>query len=158
MNGSWWVPSMVTVAILAAAGCAIHFALILRERAAGKKNCKHGMTYTTVSSGQKRCCECGTVVAPQLPYLGPWCCDDGMREKRPICDGCRNILDLYNMEGIESVKVLSLREGDTLVVRCTDDIDWETAQRLRDMVKAIAKWEKVLVLGPQLQVEVLRPE
>jgi hypothetical protein len=108
--------------------------------------------------GCDKCMEDVANDAPQLPYLGPWCCPDGQREQRPICDGCRNILDLYNMEGIESVKVLSLREGDTLVVRCTDDIDWETAQRLRDMVKAIAKWEKVLVLGPQLQVEVLRPE
>jgi hypothetical protein len=106
--------------------------------------------------GCDKCMEDVANDAPQLPYLGPWCCPDGQREQRPICDGCRNILDLYAMEGIESVKVMSLREGDTIVVKCPIHLSYEEAEGIKKSVEAFTKWNKVLVVGGE--VSVLRKE
>jgi anti-anti-sigma regulatory factor len=62
---------------------------------------------------------------------------------------------------IDSVEVLRLREGDTLIVHVPGRLDTQTAQTIEDFVRSHSQITvdiPVLVLGDGITVSVARPD
>ena len=59
-------------------------------------------------------------------------------------------------EAIKSVEVLELQPGDALVLKTDRRIDIEQAEFLKRMLEDKLPGRKVLVLGPELDIKILR--
>lgn len=59
---------------------------------------------------------------------------------------------------VESIKVMPLQPDDIIVIRVGAVIDNYVAARIRDHFRSIVGDRKVIVHGPDVELEIMRPE